>query len=105
MLLFFLRPPVRRFIERVVPAKAEYDEGTYHFKYIGGIFIDSPEIYLLAIRDEIQKMANLACNMLARYRSMFNNNEAEVEDEVHRMKRDEEFADQMQEQLSPSASA
>ena len=101
MLLFF--PFVRqyaRFIERVVPAKAEYDEGTYHFKYIGGIFIDSPEIYLLAIRDEIQKMANLACNMLARYRSMFNNNEAEVEDEVHRMKRDEEFADQMQEQLS-----
>lgn len=101
MLLFF--PFVRhyaRFIERVVPAKAEYDEGTYHFKYIGGIFIDSPEIYLLAIRDEIKKMANLACNMLARYRQMFNNNEVEVEDEVHRMKRDEEYADQMQEQLS-----
>ena len=101
MLLFF--PFVReyaRFIEFVVPAKAEYDEGTYHFKYIGGIFIDSPEIYLLAIRDEIQKMANLACNMLTRYRAMFNNNEAEVEDEVRRMKRDEEYADQMQEQLS-----
>jgi phosphate:Na+ symporter len=28
----------------LVPAKAEYDEGTYHFKYIGGVFIDSPEI-------------------------------------------------------------
>ncbi|MFA5448200.1 MAG: Na/Pi cotransporter family protein [Sphaerochaeta sp.] len=101
MLLFF--PFVRQyagFIEFIVPAKAEYDEGTYHFKYIGGIFIDSPEIYLLAVRDEIKKMANLACNMLTRYREMFNNNETEVDDVIHRMKRDEEYADQMQEQLS-----
>lgn len=99
--LFF--PFVRQyaaFIKRLVPAKAEYDEGTYHFKYIGGLFIDSPEIYLLAVRDEIQKMANLACNMLTRYREMFNNNEMEIEDAVYRMKRDEEYADQMQEQLS-----
>ncbi|HZJ87913.1 MAG TPA: Na/Pi cotransporter family protein, partial [Sphaerochaeta sp.] len=99
--LFF--PFVRQyaaFIKRLVPAKAEYDEGTYHFKYIGGIFIDSPEIYMLAIRDEIQKMANLACNMLTRYREMFNNSEMEIEDAVYRMKRDEGYADQMQEQLS-----
>ena len=83
-----------------MPAKAEYDEGTYHFKYIGGIFIDSPEIYMLAIRDEIKKMANLACTMLTRYRSMFNNPEATMENDVQAMKKDEEYADQMQEQLS-----
>lgn len=55
-IIFF--PFVRQyahFIERLVPAKAEYDEGTYHFKYIGGVFIDSPEIYMLAIRDEIKR--------------------------------------------------
>ena len=100
-ILFF--PFVRQyaaFIKRLVPAKAEYDEGTYHFKYIGGIFIDSPEIYMLAIRDEIKKMANLACTMLTRYRSMFNNPEATMESDVQAMKKDEEYADQMQEQLS-----
>lgn len=100
-ILFF--PFVRqyaRFIERIVPAKAEYDEGTYHFKYIGGIFIDSPEIYMLAIRDEIKKMANLACNMLTRYRGMFNNPDATMESDALSMKKDEEYADQMQEQLS-----
>ncbi len=99
--LFF--PFVRQyavFIKRLVPAKAEYDEGTYHFKYIGGIFIDSPEIYMLAIRDEIKKMANLACTMLTRYRAMFNNPEATMETDVQAMKKDEEYADQMQEQLS-----
>ncbi len=88
------------FIKRLVPAKAEYDEGTYHFKYLGGIFIDSPEIYMLAIRDEIKKMANLACNMLDRYRGMFNNPAANMESDAQAMKKDEEYADQMQEQLS-----
>lgn len=100
-LIFF--PFVRsysRFIKRLVPAKAEYDEGTYHFAYIGGTFIDSPELYMLTIRDEIQKMANLACNMLNRYRGIFNNPETNIEAEVAAMKRDEEYADQMQEQLS-----
>lgn len=99
--LFF--PFVRQyahFIERLVPAKAEYDEGTYHFKYLGGIFIDSPEIYMLAIRDEIKKMANLACNMLTRYRGMFNNPAANMESDALAMKKDEDYADQMQEQLS-----
>ena len=100
-ILFF--PFVRqyaRFIERLVPAKAEYDEGSYHFKYLGGIFIDSPEIYMLAIRDEIKKMANLACNMLTRYRGMFNNPSANMESDALAMKKDEDYADQMQEQLS-----
>ncbi len=100
-LVFF--PFVRqyaRLIERLVPAKDEYGEGTYHFKYIGGTFIDSPELYMIVIRDEIQKMANLACNMLIRYRNMFNNPEANVEADVAAMKHDEEYADQMQEQLS-----
>jgi phosphate:Na+ symporter len=100
-ILFF--PFVRqysRFIERLVPPKAEYDEGTYHFKYIGGVFIDSPEIYMLAIRDEIRKMSNLACNMLTRYRGMFNNPQANMESDVQAMKKDEDYADQMQEQLS-----
>ncbi|WP_050805788.1 PhoU domain-containing protein [Sphaerochaeta pleomorpha] len=100
-IVFF--PFVRQFaklIEKLVPAKAEYDEGTYHFTYIGGTFIDSPELYLLTIRDEIRKMANLACNMLSRYRNMFNNKEVNMEAEVLAMKKDEEYADQMQEQLS-----
>ena len=100
-LVFF--PFVRQYahlIEKMVPPKDEYDEGTYHFKYIGGTFIDSPELYMITIRDEIQKMANLACNMLNRYRNMFNNPDINLDAEVAAMKHDEEYADQMQEQLS-----
>ena len=45
-------------------------------------------------------MANLACNMLNRYRFMSNNPDINLEVEVAAMKHDEEYADQMQEQLS-----
>ncbi len=95
----FVRP-YAKLIEKLVPAKVEYDEGTYHFAYIGGTFMDSPELYMLTIRDEIRKMANLACNMLTRYRKMSNSQDVNIETEVQAMKRDEEYADQMQEQLS-----
>jgi phosphate:Na+ symporter len=100
ILMFPFIKPYARLIERMFPPKAEYEEGTYHFRYIGAPFIDSPEIYMLAIRDEIKKMANLACNMLTRYRSMFDNPDNSIDDLVDLMRRDEEYADQMQEQLS-----
>lgn len=100
ILMFPFIKPYARLIERLFPPKAEYEEGTYHFRYIGAPFIDSPEIYMLAIRDEIKKMANLACNMLTRYRSMFDDPNNTIDDLVDLMRRDEEYADQMQEQLS-----
>ncbi|MDI9454965.1 MAG: Na/Pi symporter, partial [Spirochaetota bacterium] len=100
ILMFPFVTPYARLIERLFPQKAEYEEGTYHFRYIGAPFIDSPEIYMLAIRDEIKKMANLACTMLARYRSMFDSPNNAIDDLVDLMRRDEEYADQMQEQLS-----
>jgi phosphate:Na+ symporter len=92
--------PYARMIEKMVPDTAEYDEGTYHFRYIGTTFIDSPEVYMLVIRDEIKKMADLACNMFSRYRNVFNAKDVDMDNEVAMMKKQEEYADQMQEQLS-----
>lgn len=92
--------PYARMIEKMVPDTAEYDEGSYHFRYIGTTFIDSPEVYMLVIRDEIKKMADLACNMFSRYRNVFNAKDVDMDNEVAMMKKQEEYADQMQEQLS-----
>ncbi len=99
--LFF--PFVKQFahlIEKLIPAKEEYDEDSYHFQYVGGTFVDTPELYMLTIRDEITKMADLACNMFKRYRTLFNNPNVDMGGEVKALKRMEEYADQMQEQLS-----
>lgn len=92
--------PYAKLIEKMVPDKADYDEGTYHFQYIGSTFIDSPEMYLLVIRDEIKKMANLAYDMFSRYRNVSNKKDVDMDNEVAMMKKREEYADQMQEQLT-----
>jgi phosphate:Na+ symporter len=100
MIFFPFVKPYAKLIEKMVPDTAEYDEGTYHFRYIGTTLIDSPEVYMLVIRDEIKKMADLACNMFSRYRNVFNTNDVDMDNEVAMMKKQEEYADQMQEQLS-----
>lgn len=89
-----------KLIEKIIPAKEEFDEDSYHFQYVGGTFVDTPELYMLTIRDEIRKMADLACNMFARYRSVFDSPNADMGQEVKALKHMEEYADQMQEQLS-----
>ena len=53
---------------------------------------------MLAIR-KMRQMANLACTMLAQYRSMFDSPNNAIDDLVDLMRRDEEYADQV-EQLS-----
>lgn len=89
-----------KLIERFIPSKEEFEEDTYHFQYVGGTFMDTPEIYMLAVRDEIRKMADLASNMFSRYRTVFNNPNVDMGHEVKALKHMEEYADQMQEQLS-----
>lgn len=100
-LIFF--PFVKTFaklIEKFIPAKTEFDADSYHFQYVGGTFMDTPEIYMLTIRDEIRKMADLASNMFSRYRTVFDNPNVDMGHEVKALKHMEEYADQMQEQLS-----
>jgi len=89
-----------RFIERFIPDTQIYDDNTYHFTYVGAAFMDTPELYMIAIRDETKKMANLAAQMFAKYRETFNKNDIEIDEYITWFRQKEEFADQMQEQLS-----
>ncbi|MDD4010770.1 MAG: Na/Pi cotransporter family protein [Sphaerochaetaceae bacterium] len=99
--LLFL-PFVKQFaklIERLIPTRDDYEGGTYHFTYIGNPFIDSPEIYLPVIKDEVKKLAEVAKGMLADYRAFFNKDHKELDAFIESEKKAEEYADQMQEQL------
>lgn len=88
------------FIERIVPEKAKYDDETYHFRYISSTKMDTPELYLIALKEEIGKMGELTVGMFKDYVSVFNKKEDErIEDEINSLKKKEEYADQMQEQL------
>lgn len=89
-------------IERIVPAKSAdiEEEMTYHFTYIESGIQDTPELYLITVKDEVVKMANTVSEMFAKFHHVFCNPDMELTEEVKRLKKMEEYTDQMQEQLS-----
>jgi Na/Pi-cotransporter len=101
--LFF--PFIRVFakgIERLVPNRSSYADETYHFTYIANSHVDTPELYLLTVKKEIQKMGALTCTMYEEYQNCFGKSaeDFDLETEVTTMKKQEDYADQMQEQLT-----
>lgn len=89
-------------IERCIPERSSYADETYHFTYIANSHVDTPELYLLTVKQEIQKMGALTHTMFEEYQNCFGKNSGEIdlESEVKAMKKKEEYADQMQEQLT-----
>ena len=100
-IIFF--PFVKQFaaiVEKIVPMKEEYQEDTYHFKYIASMRIDTPEMYLITVKEEMVKMADLAVDMFKHYTEVFKSTDKDfIMNEVKYLKGKEEYADQMQEQL------
>ena len=100
-IIFF--PFVRQFamvVEKLVPMKEEYQDDTYHFKYIASMRIDTPELYLVTVKEEMVKMADLAVDMFKHYTEVFKSTDKDfILEEVKYLKSKEEYADQMQEQL------
>ena len=89
-----------RLVERIVPDKDSKTDERYHFQYIASNRIDTPEVYMLTVKDEIGKMMNLAKNMFSTYSSIFaSSNEEEVQKAIDTLKKKEEYADDMQEKL------
>lgn len=98
-LIFF--PFIKQFaalICRLVPETEAYEDNTYHFTYIANSRMDTPELYLLAVKEEVIKMGDLTRRMFALYKSIYNSNSA-IDSQLRKLKEYEDYADQMQEQL------
>ena len=62
--------------------------------------MEAPELYLLAVNGEIKKMANLTDDMFKTYTEAFARNDIDINKIVQDLKKKEDYADQMQEQLT-----
>ncbi len=83
----------------VKPRKSESDKN-YHFEHITSSYNDSTELSLISVEKEINKMAELSKKMLCEYIDAFDNPKLESQDVSIEMKQQEDYADQMQEQLT-----
>lgn len=98
-LIFF--PFVNQFakvIEKIIHQTTTYSDDSYHFMYIANNRMDTPELYLLAVKKEIEKMGNLTRHMFNDYANLVKKS-GDITEDIKKLKHQEEYADQMQEQL------
>ena len=100
VIFFPFIPAYSRLITRFIKEKKAEDREAYHFEYLSKTYMDTPEIYLVTVQGEIGKMANLANEMFTEYSEAFARNTINIDEVVQKLKKEEEYADQMQEQLT-----
>lgn len=75
-------------------------EGAYQLRYIRATLQDSPELYLLTVKRELFKMADIIAQMFSRFWHVFSHPDIPITNEFEKQKEQEDLTDQMQEQLT-----
>ena len=93
-------PHLARLVERLVRKGAQDMEKVYRLKYIATGIQGTPEINIMNARKEILKMSEITEEMFSIFLNVFHHPKKKMGDEVERLKRMEDYTDQMQEQIS-----
>ena len=95
----FVRP-FASLIEHIIPEKNKEEEEHYHFKYIAGR-AEAPEFYLIALKNEVKKLGLLTKDMFFSWAELSSSERVdEVSGKVSELKKREERADEMQDELT-----
>jgi len=104
VLLIAFVPFIARLVERLVkPTADEMEEGKiteYKLPYIASAILKTPEMYIYEARREIVKMAILTHNMFQTFLEVFLNPETDMSDSVKLLKKQEDLADAMKNELT-----
>jgi phosphate:Na+ symporter len=86
-------------VTKLVPDEAAVP-GPYKLKYIRATLQDTPELYLLTVKRELSKMADIIADMFTRFWDIFSHPENSMANEVETQKNMEDLTDQMQEEIT-----
>ena len=95
----FVRP-FASLIEHIIPEKKKEEEEHYQFKYIAGR-AEAPEFYLIALKNDVKKLGLLTKEMFLSWADLSSSEKVDrVSDRVLELKKSEERADEMQDELT-----
>ena len=95
----FVRP-FASLIEHIIPEKKKEEDEHYQFKYIAGR-AEAPEFYLIALKNEVKKLGLLTKEMFLSWADLSSSEKVDrVSDRVLELKKSEERADEMQDELT-----
>lgn len=86
-------------VTKLVPDEAD-QSAVYKLKYIRATIQDTPELYLLTVKRELLKMADIIADMFTRFWDIFSHPEKFMSEEIEMQKKMEDYTDQMQEEIT-----
>ena len=94
-------PQFVRLVYRVLPGRqGEQELGTYRLPIVATQLHQSPEFYLIEVRNEIAQLGALAEKMFARLPELLTADEGAIDRAVVQLEREEIYTDQMRDQLT-----
>ncbi len=94
-------PQFVRLVDRVTPGREEERElGPYRLPIVLDQIHQSPEFYLVEVRNEIAKLGAITERMFTRLRRVFEGDEHEADRVVEALEREERFTDEMRDELT-----
>ncbi|WP_422478327.1 Na/Pi cotransporter family protein [Pleomorphochaeta sp. DL1XJH-081] len=90
---------IAKMVTKLVPDE-EGIPTAYSLKYIRATLQDTPELYLLTVKRELAKMADIISDMFTRFWDIFSHPESPMANEVETQKKMEDLTDQMQEEIT-----
>ncbi len=96
--IFFV-PQFASIVKKLVPDDPSAPE-SYSLKYISASIQDTPELYLLTVKRELNKMADIVCDMFSGFWDIFSNPDKKMGNEVEEYKRMEDLTDKMQVEIT-----
>ncbi len=92
--------PFAKLVEKIIPEKKSDIEEKYELKYISAGFQDTPQINIQNAKIELKKMANVTIRMFELFKIIFNNDGKNMEEQFAKLRKIENYTDQMEEQIS-----
>lgn len=94
-------PQLERLVQRIVPGvDDEHEPGSYRVPIVGSQIHQSPEFYLVELRNEIAVLGSITERMFKRLFDLLDADEATTEQISSSMARDEQYTDEMRDKLT-----
>lgn len=99
VLIWFV-PQIARIVEKWVPAKEEADSDQKRLRYISQNLVDLGELNIVEAEDAVRKMSHHTNDMFKGFKNVFDHPSADLSSEVSRLKKMEEEADLMMQDIT-----
>ncbi len=99
LICIFFIPQLAFVVKKIVPQDDSLPE-SYSLKYISASLQDTPELYLITVKRELNKMTDIICSMFSGFWQIFSNPDKKMGNEVEEYKKMEDLTDRMQEEIT-----